>query len=177
MNLKEHSPPIPGFPIPLDRIANDFHISLEDLKTYLESLGAPIGKICGRPAIEPHYYLLAFRKTCGQSPWDIAAHEIEDESDEPITQNKQTKIDWITEIDRMLEIVPAERVDRELFEVGPMSIAEVADYLDCSKPVVYKLVREKQLYQLPRTNPARICPRSVVLKKVGLPDPRLGGEE
>lgn len=56
--------PVFQFPIPLDRIANEFHISVDEVRQFLEELDTPIGNVCGRPAIEPHYYLLAFRKTC-----------------------------------------------------------------------------------------------------------------
>ena len=86
---------------------------------------------------------------------------------------KRSGLEWIAEIDRMLEVVPDERIDRELFEEGPMSVADVANYIDKSEPKVRKLLKDRQLYQIPKTSPAKICPRSVVLFLVGLPDPRL----
>lgn len=89
---------------------------------------------------------------------------------------KLSESDWFLEIDRLLSILPPEKVDRELFEEGPMKVAEAAEYLEKSVPVVNEMWKSRQLYKLPNSKPTRICPRSVVLYKVGIPDPRLKGD-
>lgn len=75
------------FPVPLDRIANEFHISVEQVEQYLAERGAPIGNVCGKPAIEPHYYILAFRQTCCQMP---VPSQIDTPRNAPPTQTNET---------------------------------------------------------------------------------------
>lgn len=155
----------PLFPVPLDKIANDFHLTVEEVESYLKDLGAEVGYICGRPAVEPHYYVLAFLKSYQRyhTQFDSANSVSTLSPEEPSDEER---------VDQIISTLKLEADDSVLIQRGRLSIAQVVMETGLPDSTVRRMLGKK-LYLIPGTSPKMVCAKSVVLHLHETKDPRV----
>lgn len=164
---------------------------VERLEQFLRELGTPIGNIAGQPAVEPHYYVMAFRQTyespsAGQSTGHSGKGPEKRKRGRPKAEPKQqteltkpklklSKDELDVMVDELIDQLVLTDDDFNVLDQRQLTTAEAAEVLTYGDRNVRALVAKGELYKDPATN--KICARSIVLRTHKIADPRLNKEE